>query len=117
MMNVIPCFSATGKVGKQWIFKPFPPLKRIDVYAYVVPHNPNSPAQQACRQRFADAMAAWKILPAEEKAVYEYRTRLKRMTGKNLFVKEYNAAHPLQSHIVDENNNILSDEQGNRWIP
>lgn len=116
-MTPIPCMRAAGRVGKQWIIQRYPHIGQTLAYPYVAPTNPNSPAQQASRQRFADAMAAWKVLPAEEKAGFEYRARLKALTGKNIFIREYIAAHPLGFHQVDETGANLIDEQGNRWLP
>ena len=59
------------------------------------PTNPRTTLQQANRQRFADAMAAWKNLTNEQKAVYNKRAKRQQLFGWNVFIKEYFAAHPL----------------------
>jgi hypothetical protein len=48
-----------------------------------------TPAQQANRMKFADAMTAWALLPDPQKEEYKRRVRDRKMYPKNLFVKEY----------------------------
>lgn len=43
----------------------------------------------ANRTKFADAVAAWQSLTAEQKKEYNGRVRRLRMSGYNLFLKEY----------------------------
>lgn len=56
---------------------------------FYTPTNPRTTAQQANRQKFADAMTAWHGLTSEEKAKYNKRARKMRMFGRNLFIREY----------------------------
>jgi len=82
-------FTARKQVGKRVIYRYYSRTRKQDIYPYVVPHNPQTPAQQANRMKFADAMAAWAALPQATKDTYEHRVRDRQMYGKNLFVKEY----------------------------
>jgi len=56
---------------------------------FYIPHNPQTEAQQANRNKFKDAISAWYALTDEEKEVYNERAKGKNMTGYNIFVKEY----------------------------
>lgn len=60
---------------------------------FYVPTNPRTVAQQANRQKFADAMTAWKNLTDEEKAVYNERAKKRQMFGWGLFIREYYQAN------------------------
>ena len=59
------------------------------VKAYAVPRNPRSMLQQQNRQRFGGAKGAWRRLSADERKAYGRAA--KRMSGWNLFVREYMA--------------------------
>jgi hypothetical protein len=56
---------------------------------YYITKNPRYAPQQAWRQIFADAVLAWQGLTPAEKAVYNIKAKGKRMSGYNLFLKEY----------------------------
>ena len=56
---------------------------------YRIVKNPRSYEQQANRQKYADSVAAWKALTNDEKNQYNIRAKGKRMSGYNLFQKEY----------------------------
>jgi len=56
---------------------------------WIIPPNPNTPAQQANRSRFREAMLSWRALPDEEKDSYNHRARKMGMTGHNLFISRY----------------------------
>jgi len=56
---------------------------------YYITRNPRSDEQQTNRQKYADGVAAWKALTSEEKNQYNIRAKGKRMSGYNLFQKEY----------------------------
>jgi len=53
------------------------------------PTNPQTEAQQANRQKIADAVTAWQALTNEQKAVYNKKAISRRMSGYNLFIKEH----------------------------
>lgn len=57
------------------------------------PTNPRSPAQQANRQKFANAMAAWQALTNQEKNAYNERAKKRQMFGWGLFIREYYSAN------------------------
>lgn len=59
------------------------------------PTDPKTIPQQANRQRFADAMAAWTALTPEQKKVYNVFAKRQQKFGWNIFIKEYFASHPL----------------------
>lgn len=56
---------------------------------FYITRNSRYVPQQAWRQKFADGMAAWKALTPEEKLVYYERAKKLRITGHNLFMREY----------------------------
>jgi len=56
---------------------------------WVMPYDPKTPKQMRQRKRFADAHDAWIALPQEKRNEYNERARNMKMTGYNLFVKEY----------------------------
>lgn len=56
---------------------------------YYRPTNPNSPAQQAGRSKFADAVASWQGLPASEQAKYNRRAQRHSRRGRNLYISEF----------------------------
>lgn len=53
------------------------------------PTNPETGPQQANREKFADAMAAWMALTDEEREVYRKRARPLNLNGWNIFIREY----------------------------
>ena len=71
------------------------PRRNLQLRAHVIPTDPQTAAQLACRQRFADAMAAWATLPTDTKTLYEKRARPLRLKGHNLYTREYIHTHPL----------------------
>jgi hypothetical protein len=56
---------------------------------FYTPTNPQTTAQQANRQKFADAMSAWQSLTTEQKGAYNKRARTRGWFGRNLFIREY----------------------------
>lgn len=60
---------------------------------YYITRNPRTPDQQAWRQKFADAMAAWQVLTPEEKLVYTKYAHKIHLWGRNLFIREYLRSH------------------------
>jgi len=63
--------------------------KKVYVRRYVKPSNPRSEAQQSHRSLFAEAMALWKLLSADEKLQYKKKSKNLAMHGHNLFIREY----------------------------
>lgn len=57
------------------------------------PSNPNSVAQQARRNLFAEAMASWKTLDTETKAEYNSRVYPTGQSGHNRYIAEYMQSH------------------------
>jgi len=57
------------------------------VRRYAKPSNPRTEKQVEQRRLFAEVIKAWQVLPADKKT--EYNRRARRMSGFNLFVKEY----------------------------
>ena len=56
---------------------------------YYITRNPRTDEQQTNRQKYADGVAAWQALTSDEKNQYNIRAKGKRMSGYNLFLKEY----------------------------
>lgn len=67
--------------------------QRTEKMPFYRPTNPRTPAQQANRQKFADAMLAWKNLTELEKERYNKEAKSKMLFGWNVFIKEYFAMH------------------------
>lgn len=63
--------------------------KRPIKMKFYTPTNPQTPAQQANRAKFAAAVAAWQALTSEEKSVYTERAKKRQMFGWGLFIREY----------------------------
>lgn len=61
---------------------------------WYTPTNPQTDAQQANRQKFADAMAAWGALTSEQKAEYNTRAKRQSLRGWSLFVRTYYELNP-----------------------
>ncbi|HOO70838.1 MAG TPA: hypothetical protein PK926_03675 [Spirochaetota bacterium] len=59
---------------------------RVIARRWVMPPNPDTPAQRKNRSRFKEAMSAWKALTDDEKAAYTKKARGSGMTGHNLFI-------------------------------
>ncbi len=57
--------------------------------AYVVPRNPDTPAQRSNRDLFRRAMKSWQGLSLFDKNAYNRRARRLGMTGHNLFISRY----------------------------
>ena len=60
---------------------------------YQVPKNPQTETQQANRKKMQDGVPAWRALTNEERAVYNIRSRGKKLSGYNLFLSEYFRSH------------------------
>ena len=60
---------------------------------YYITKNPRLPDQQAQREKMAAAVLAWQGLTQEQKNQYNQRAIRKRMSGYNLFLKEYLLSH------------------------
>lgn len=54
---------------------------------------PRTANQNTTAQKFANGMTAWKGLTEEEKEVYNERAKKYRITGANLFMREYMLTH------------------------
>ncbi len=62
---------------------------RVDKMVFYWPTNPRTDLQQANRGNFRDSMTSWNTLTTEQKQVYNVRARSRRMSGMNLYIKEY----------------------------
>lgn len=80
--------AARKSIGKEKTFRIR--KSRQDQYPYVVPANPNTPAQQLRRGAFRLAQIAWKALTDPQKEVFNARAvATGKLMGVNLFTKEY----------------------------
>ena len=97
-------FTIRGKVGKNGGADPLSvngiyQMRKMKIgkrpikMRFYQPTNPRTTAQQANRQKFADAMTAWGALSSPEKQEYIERAKKSRIIGYNLFVKEYMETH------------------------
>ncbi len=64
------------------------PSMTLQVRRHVPTNTSNTPAQQARRARFANAVAAWHALDTATKQDYNQRANRQRVTGYNLFISE-----------------------------
>ena len=78
--------SISGAVGRMVFYKRY---GKTVMRAYIIPPNPNTPAQQKNRSRFRDAMASWQGLSADEKIAYNAAARKPGITGHNLYISLY----------------------------
>lgn len=53
------------------------------------PKDPKSPQQKKRRNRFREAVAAWRSMAPDQKKKYVKRAKLHGRTGYNLFLSEY----------------------------
>lgn len=65
----------------------------ISLMHYYAPTNPRTVPQQARRSIFAEGVIQWQSLTAPEKASYNDRARGERLTGFQLFQREYLRSH------------------------
>lgn len=56
---------------------------------YYTPTYSDTEAIQASRSKFADAIIAWRALTTEQQTRYNQKARTRRMSGYNLFIREY----------------------------
>ena len=82
-------FKGRKQFAKQAILRYNAKVGRQDIYPYVTPRNPQTPAQQANRMKFKAAMQAWNALTTEEREPYEKTAAQRRLYGKNVFVKKF----------------------------
>lgn len=60
---------------------------------FYTPTNPQTPAQQANRQKFANGVTAWNNLTDQQKAVYNEKAKRENFYGYNIFMREYLLSH------------------------
>ncbi len=60
---------------------------------FYTPTNPQTVAQQAWRQVYADSIVAWQALTDNQKEQYNIKAKFKPYSGYNLFQKEYLLSH------------------------
>jgi len=78
--------SISGSVGRLVFYSRF---GKTIMRAWIIPPNPRTPAQQANRSRFRDAMLSWRQLPDEEKDSFNRKGKKLGMTGHNLYISRY----------------------------
>ena len=61
----------------------------------VIPYDPQTAPQLAGRARISAATATYQGLTPEDREVYKLRSRYKRFTGFNLFVRQFCQEHPV----------------------
>lgn len=88
------CAIIHGKVGN-WIYRHYR-LGYTQKVPYYTPTNPQTEAQQAWRQVFADGIAAWHALSEAEKDEWRKKAKKKRMVGQHLFQSHYLNSHKLE---------------------
>lgn len=81
--DILGIYQVRTRYGKQVVVK----------MKYYTPTNPQSIAQQANRQKYADSVTAWQALTDNQKEIYNENARYKQYSGYNLFQKEYLLSH------------------------
>lgn len=61
---------------------------------FYTPTNPNTPAQQANRTKFQNAMIAWNGLTIAERVPYTEKAKQLLLRPHNVFVREYYKLNP-----------------------
>jgi hypothetical protein len=76
----------SGKIGSIVFYS-----YRNNQYArrYVIPKNPNTPAQKSRRELFAEAVNKWQNLPEHKKSRWNNDARNQAISGYNLFISVY----------------------------
>ena len=59
------------------------------------PIDPRTPAQVKTRERITAATAAYKALTQQERDAWKASATRNKLTGYNLFIRHYCAAHPI----------------------
>ncbi len=90
--------SLSGGVGSLVFYKRY---GKTIMRAWVLPPNPRTQAQQANRERFARAMAAWQGLSSVDKAALNIQAKKRGMTGHNLFISRFMKGQTKESCIGD----------------
>jgi len=60
---------------------------------FYIPNNPRTIPQQLNRQKYTDSILVWQNLTEEQKSVYNNRVKGQKLSGYNLFIKEYLLSH------------------------
>jgi len=90
----------SGKVGEAGVFASW--KGRQYRRSYVKPANPNTPAQQAIRGSFANAVDKWHDFNALQKQSYRPLTSGQVMSGFNLFVSRWQKMTPNERAVYVE---------------
>ena len=90
----------SGKVGEAGVFASW--KGRQYRRSYVKPANPNTPAQQAVRGSFANAVDKWHDFNALQKQSYRPLTSGQVMSGFNLFVSRWQKMTPNERAVYVE---------------
>jgi hypothetical protein len=72
---------------------PGSPHRRQQIRAHVIPYDPATPAQLACRARFADAMNAWHTTDDTTQRDWTNRAKRLKIGGMHLFIRKWIATH------------------------
>jgi hypothetical protein len=91
--------SLSGTIGRMVFYKRY--SKTIS-RSWIMPPNPNSPAQSKNRSLFREAMKSWQSLSGDEKAAYNRRARKLSMSGHNLFISRYMKEAVGTGHIQND---------------
>ncbi|MGL4368611.1 MAG: hypothetical protein ACRCUT_02915 [Spirochaetota bacterium] len=78
--------SLSGRVGSLVFYESY---GRQYARVYVVPGNPNTPAQRQGRTRFSEAVKAWQKLPELHKEIWRIKAEPLNRTGYNMFLSAY----------------------------
>ncbi|MGL4370177.1 MAG: hypothetical protein ACRCUT_10995 [Spirochaetota bacterium] len=89
--------SLSGHVGSLVYYQSY---GRQYARAYVVPRNPDTPAQRQGRTRFAEAVDAWQKLPELHKEIWRIKAHPLNRTGYNLFISIYLAGDNASDSLV-----------------
>jgi hypothetical protein len=92
-------FSAGGQIAKTQVYASW--KGRPYVRRYVVPANPNSPAQQETRGAFKFLMNVWKFFPGSATGAWALYANGFRITDRNAFAKANISPLRLATDLTD----------------
>jgi hypothetical protein len=78
------------------------------VRRYVIPKNPNTPAQRSRRELFGEAVNKWQNLKGYKKDQWNSNARNKRMSGYNLFISTRLSSEPSEREESGVYEDVLS---------
>jgi hypothetical protein len=108
MARVYPNSMITALSGRDGCLVYYMIRRNIYARRYVVPRNPDTPAQRKRRTLFAEAVRAWQSLPDQHKQLWNARALRLVMSGYNLFISSFCMAEAsVQGSYTSRSHSVL----------